>query len=146
MIYNKNEIFTYIMKRPIEDIVIKSIPLIKGKDGNLGFVEELSQVPFKIKRLFYINAKANSVRGNHAHKRCNQLLIVSNGSVRINCDNGQEKKSFGAPRMLPTLRSRKIMKKMFFSPTSAPTCIKCNIAELEIYPSSNFQLRTTLGG
>ena len=37
-------------------------------------------------------------------------------------------------------------KRSMFSPKSAPTCMKRNVGELEIYQLSNFQLRTTLAG
>ena len=50
--------------------------------------------------------------------------------------------------MPPTSRSRKFSQKTEncnFSPKSAPTCMKRNVGEFEIYLLSNFQLRTTLG-
>lgn len=39
---------------------------------------------FNIKRFFIIEGKKNDVRGDHAHKKCTQIFIPINGSVKIN--------------------------------------------------------------
>lgn len=52
------------------------------RDGTLG-VLEFSKVPFIPKRLFWITGVSpDSVRANHAHKTCHQLLICMSGSVK----------------------------------------------------------------
>ncbi len=45
-------------------------------------------VPFNIQRVFTVSAKAGDARGEHAHKKCTQLLICVTGSIRVSCDNG----------------------------------------------------------
>lgn len=69
---------------------------IKGDErGSLVAFEENHNVPFDIKRVYYIFAtKGNVVRGKHAHKSLNQLLICTSGSCTILLDNGLEKNEF----------------------------------------------------
>ena len=61
---------------------------IKGDDrGSLIAVESLKEVPFEIKRIYYIfGTKTDVARGFHAHKKLKQLLICVSGSVNIKCE------------------------------------------------------------
>lgn len=69
---------------------------IKGDDrGKLAIFEKGFNIPFDIKRVFYIyGADANISRGHHAHYKTRQLLIAVSGSVIINCEWKENKKSF----------------------------------------------------
>ncbi len=63
----------------------------RGDDrGVLVAIEELSEVcPFEIKRCYYIyDTTPGTVRGKHAHKNLEQLLICVSGSCVIRCDKG----------------------------------------------------------
>ncbi len=60
------------------------------RDGNLIIMEALRDVPFEIKRLYYINNLENSVsiRGKHAHKELEQVIFCINGSFILGLDDG----------------------------------------------------------
>ena len=59
--------------------------------GQLIAIEELKDVPFKIKRVYYMYNTTNGVtRGYHAHKNLKQVLICVKGSCKIHLDNGYE--------------------------------------------------------
>ncbi len=45
-------------------------------------------VPFDIQRVFTISARAGDIRGDHAHKKCVQLLVCVSGKIRVTCDDG----------------------------------------------------------
>ena len=61
--------------------------------GQLVALEELKDIPFKIKRVYYMYDTAEGiVRGYHAHKALEQILICIHGSCKILLDNGHEKK------------------------------------------------------
>lgn len=61
--------------------------------GQLVSLEEIKDIPFKIRRIYYIYGTAKGVtRGYHAHKKLEQILICINGSCKIKLDNGFEKK------------------------------------------------------
>ncbi len=60
--------------------------------GQLVALEELENVPFEIKRVYYMyDTTENTVRGKHAHKSLKQILICVHGSCRILLDDGAEK-------------------------------------------------------
>lgn len=74
--------------------VIKYVFQPHGDDrGQLVALEEFKDIPFKIKRVYYMYDTAKGItRGYHAHKYLQQILICINGSCKIKLDNGKEKK------------------------------------------------------
>ena len=61
--------------------------------GMLIALEELKDIPFRIKRVYYMyNTIEGVVRGQHAHKSLEQILVCIHGSCKIRLDNGYEKK------------------------------------------------------
>ena len=67
---------------------------IKGDNrGSLVALEANKNIPFNIKRVYYIfGTKPNIVRGKHAHKKLQQVVIVLNGFCKFLLDDGKEKK------------------------------------------------------
>lgn len=63
------------------------------KRGNLSVLED-RQLPFPIKRLYYIYGVDESKRAAHRHKITHQALICITGSCKVDVDNGHEKSSF----------------------------------------------------
>jgi dTDP-4-dehydrorhamnose 3,5-epimerase-like enzyme len=73
---------------------IKLIQLQSHGDerGSLVSLEEEKNIPFRIKRVYYVfNTKDKVRRGFHAHKKLKQLAIVVKGSCRFLLDDGNEK-------------------------------------------------------
>jgi mannose-6-phosphate isomerase-like protein (cupin superfamily) len=66
------------------------IPLIaEGKRGNLSFCEVKKQIPFNIKRVYWIyDVSSKRSRGEHAHKKNEQVLFCLQGSIRLELDDG----------------------------------------------------------
>ena len=66
---------------------------IKGdKRGKLIAIEQLKDIPFEIKRVYYIfDTKSEIRRGSHAHKNLQQVAICLNGSCKFLLDNGKER-------------------------------------------------------
>ena len=61
--------------------------------GQLVALEEMKDIPFEIKRVYYMyDTKEGVTRGYHAHKSLEQILICVHGSCKILLDNGSEKK------------------------------------------------------
>ena len=59
--------------------------------GKLIALEELKDVPFYIKRVYFTyDTEKNATRGFHAHKSLQQVLVCINGSCKIKLDNGRE--------------------------------------------------------
>lgn len=66
---------------------------IKGDSrGSLIALEANKDIPFEIKRVYYIfDTKEGVVRGHHAHKTLEQVLICVSGSCTIVLDDGKER-------------------------------------------------------
>ena len=65
------------------------LPYHKESNGDLVAVEgESNVIPFSIKRVFNVRAQKGNIRGRHAHRQCSQLLICTNGSIEVKCDDG----------------------------------------------------------
>lgn len=60
--------------------------------GSLIALESNQQIPFEIKRVYYLFAtKSDVARGFHAHKALKQVAICLKGSCRFVMDDGQDK-------------------------------------------------------
>lgn len=79
----------------IDKCKIINLPKIEDARGNLTFIEEKSQIPFEIKRVYYLyDVPGGSERGGHAHIALNQLIIALAGSFDVVLDDGKTKKTF----------------------------------------------------
>jgi dTDP-4-dehydrorhamnose 3,5-epimerase-like enzyme len=75
------------------------LPKISDPRGSLTFVESNNQIPFDIKRIYYIyDVPGGSERGAHAHKDLHQLIIAMSGSFDIVLDDGLKKERFHLAR------------------------------------------------
>lgn len=72
---------------------IKLINFAKLSDdrGSLTFLEGNKDIPFQIKRIYYLYNLNDAHRGFHAHKNLNQVAICVSGSCTFVLDNGKEK-------------------------------------------------------
>jgi len=62
--------------------------------GSLGVVED-ADLPFQIRRMYYLfNVPLGAVRGEHGHKKLQQLIICMNGICDITLNNGFEQFPF----------------------------------------------------
>ncbi len=61
--------------------------------GQLVALEELRDIPFEIKRVYYVyDTRIDVRRGFHSHRTLQQILICIHGSCKVLLDNGKEKK------------------------------------------------------
>ncbi|MDO4973578.1 MAG: FdtA/QdtA family cupin domain-containing protein [Eubacteriales bacterium] len=72
-----------------------SFHLRENPAGNLSFLEGEHDLPFEIKRAYYIyDVPADGRRGFHAHKELQQCLICIHGSCKILVDDGKEQRVY----------------------------------------------------
>jgi hypothetical protein len=73
----------------IERCQLIDLPRITDPRGNLTVVEAGDQVPFEIKRVYYLyDIPGGAERGGHAHIELQQLIIAMSGSFDIVLDDG----------------------------------------------------------
>jgi len=79
-------------------IRIVNLPKRVSKFSNLGtlvFLEAKRDLPFAFKRAYLIHgSKASTIRGHHAHKILEQILICVYGAIEIMCDDGNKKEYY----------------------------------------------------
>lgn len=69
-------------------------PKITDPRGNLTVAQALTDVPFAIKRAYWVyDVPAGECRGGHAHKSCKEVLIALSGSFHVTIVNGEEQKT-----------------------------------------------------
>ncbi len=74
---------------------IIQLPKITDPRGNLTVAEELTNVPFDIRRAYWVyDVPGGESRGGHAHKRLRQLIVALSGSFHVTLDNGYEQKTY----------------------------------------------------
>ena len=70
-------------------------PIVHDPRGNLSFIEGERQIPFPIQRVYYLyDVPGGAVRGGHAHRKLQQVLIALSGSFDVVLDDGTERKKF----------------------------------------------------
>lgn len=71
------------------DCTTRELPKIHDPRGNLTFVEAGRQVPFDIRRVYYLyDVPGGAERGGHAHLALHQFMIAMSGSFDVVLDDG----------------------------------------------------------
>lgn len=79
-------------QEPIRGVSIVRFRRVSDLRGDLLVAELARDVPFEVKRVFFITrVSSQRIRGEHAHKECHQLLVCLQGAVTVAVDNGQER-------------------------------------------------------
>lgn len=74
---------------------IIEFPKISNTLGNLTFIEGQQHIPFEIKRVYYLyDVPGGAIRGGHAHKRLQQVIISMSGSFDVTLDDGQHNQKY----------------------------------------------------
>jgi hypothetical protein len=77
-------------QQTVDDCSIIELDSIKYRAGNITPVTNNKEIPFAIKRIFYIyDIPGGEERGAHAHKTCHQFLVAASGSFEIALDDGK---------------------------------------------------------
>lgn len=87
--------FIYIIHKEGKNMqIVKYVFQPHGDDrGQLVALEEYIDIPFEIKRVYYMyDTLEGVIRGGHAHKSLEQILVCVHGSCKVRLDNGYEKK------------------------------------------------------
>ena len=79
----------------VNDVKIIELPKFIDARGNLSFAENFKQIPFEIKRTYWIyDVPGGENRGGHAYKENEELIIALSGAFDVIVDDGKDKKTF----------------------------------------------------
>ena len=68
---------------------------IEDPRGNLSIIEELKQIPFEIKRVYWIyDVPGGFDRGGHAYKENQEFIVALSGSFDVILDDGIEENKY----------------------------------------------------
>lgn len=83
------------MKTTVNNCRIIKLNTIFREEGKLTVVEEQKDVPFLIRRAYFIyDFPRNAIRGFHAHKILQQIMITLNGEIIVTLDDASEQKTY----------------------------------------------------
>ncbi len=83
----------------IDQVKIIDLPKMEDPRGNLTFIEEDNQIPFKIERVYWIyDVPGGQIRGGHAFKVQKEIVIALSGSFDVVIDSGSEKRTYSLNR------------------------------------------------
>ena len=72
------------------DCSLTILPTVKNRAGNITPVHNNQEVPFDVKRVFYLyDIPGGEDRGAHAHKKCHQFLVAASGSFEVLLNDGR---------------------------------------------------------
>ena len=83
----------------INDVKIIGLPKILDARGNLSFAENFKQIPFEIKRTYWLyDVPGGECRGGHAYRANEEFIIAISGSFDVVLDDGKDRKVFSLNR------------------------------------------------
>ena len=83
----------------VEDVRLIELPKFLDARGNLSFAEEGSQIPFPIRRTYWIyDVPGGEERGAHAFRKNQEVVIALSGAFDVVVDDGTARKTFSLKR------------------------------------------------
>ncbi|MDR1216841.1 MAG: FdtA/QdtA family cupin domain-containing protein [Treponema sp.] len=83
----------------MSEIRIINLPKISDKRGSLSFFENCAQIPFEIKRTYWVyDTPEEKFRGGYACKTADEFIVALSGSFDAMFDNGVKKSIFSLNR------------------------------------------------
>jgi oxalate decarboxylase/phosphoglucose isomerase-like protein (cupin superfamily) len=75
------------------------LPRIFDSRGNLSFIEEVTHIPFKIRRVYWIyDVPGGEHRGGHAFRETEELIIALSGSFEVVLSDSENEYRFSLNR------------------------------------------------
>lgn len=91
----KNLSATRMKTSKVYDCTIIELNKHHALQGNISVVENNKDVPFEVKRIYYLyDVPGGESRGAHAHKDLSQLIVAASGSFTVTLDDGEVKRTF----------------------------------------------------
>ncbi len=83
----------------LDQCKIVQLQKIERPQGNITAVSGKDDIPFDIRRVYYLyDVPGGSQRGGHAHRELQQLIVAAMGSFDVVLDDGRQKKKISLNR------------------------------------------------
>ena len=122
-----------------------NLPKFLDDRGNLSFIEEDTQLPFKIHRVYWIyDVPGGEIRGGHAFRETEEVIVALSGSFDVVLNDGKKEYRFHLNRSYFGVYIPKMMWRMLenFSTNSQALIIASTIYSQDDYirDFENFKL------
>jgi hypothetical protein len=75
------------------------LPKIEDRRGNLSFFEDFKQLPFEIRRVYWVyDVPGGETRGGHAYHQLQEVIIALSGSFDVHTEDSSGKKVYSLNR------------------------------------------------
>jgi dTDP-4-dehydrorhamnose 3,5-epimerase-like enzyme len=83
-----------MIKSSVYDCSVIELPINHREKGNLTVVENGKNIPFDVRRVYYLyDVPAGEARGGHAHRELRQLIVAASGSFNVVLFDGNVKRT-----------------------------------------------------
>ncbi len=83
----------------VADARLIDLPRHRGDNGSLTVIENSGDMPFLIKRVYYIyDVPTDEGRGGHSHHALEGLMVALSGSFTVTLDDGKDRRVFTLDR------------------------------------------------
>ncbi len=84
-----------IVESPVKGVLRYSLSNVVDMRGNLSFAEFDKDLPFRPKRYFVVyDVPSEKIRGQHAHRKCEQFLVCVKGACSVVVDDGAKRAEY----------------------------------------------------
>lgn len=120
----------------INDCRIIELPKFLDARGNLSFAQNFTQIPFEVKRTYWLYDVPGGVnRGGHAEINNEELIIALSGAFDIVVDDGKERKTFTLNRSYYGLYVKSGMWRTLEDFSSGAVCM---VLASDVYKASDY--------
>ena len=83
----------------LESVRLLELPRILDRRGNLSFLEEDAQIPFEVRRVYWIyDVPGGELRGSHAFRKTDEIIIALSGSFDVVLHDGTAERTWSLNR------------------------------------------------
>jgi dTDP-4-dehydrorhamnose 3,5-epimerase-like enzyme len=124
---NRNTVF---------DCSLIELPVIKNRGGNLTPVHNSVEIPFAVKRIFFVyDIPYGKTRGMHAHKSCHEFLLAAGGSFDIELEDGIDKRII---RLNRPMQGVHVLPGIWTKETNYSSGAVCLVLASEVYTEEDY--------